>query len=241
MKPIHAAYTQEVYANLRPLHATWEPTQPLKIGDIGVLQGRAFRQQTHLDALLIEFSERRGGARPNLWFGSHGTTEIELKPEVVAAAGVLPQRASLELSFNSEGAVFFHAAQCESVFISDKKTLGRAVIDRFKRSDWDQKWVVVTEVVKAAATTIVISGQSDATLKLEAQATVPSLDLAESNLRFQVRSVARVDYQLISSNGLTPLIGLSKLQRSWFHQPEFGPSLAESEESDTAWRFVEIA
>jgi len=56
MKPVHEAYTREVYANLRPWHATWEPTQSVEIGQVGILQGRALRLQTHLDKLGIKFS-----------------------------------------------------------------------------------------------------------------------------------------------------------------------------------------
>src|SRR2546423_8916472 len=109
MKPIHAVYTYEVYANLRPLHATWEPTRHVAVGDIGFLDKRAFRRETGLAALGIGFSQRSATAKPNLWFGSHGSTEVEFNPEIAAAPGIAAQRASLELRFNSEGAVFFHA------------------------------------------------------------------------------------------------------------------------------------
>jgi hypothetical protein len=107
MKAIHAAYTQEVYANLRPLHATWEPTQTVRVGDVGILQNRAFRQQTDLRTLGIEFSIRNSTTRANIYFGSRGNTEMRLIPGITAISGLATQKASIELDFASEGAVFF--------------------------------------------------------------------------------------------------------------------------------------
>ena len=107
MNPIYVAYTHEIYANLRPFHATWEPTQSLKLGDVGFLDHRAFRRQTHLNAFEVTFAERSSDARPAIWFGSHGSTELEIKPAVKAAAGGIKQQASVNLTFNSEGATFF--------------------------------------------------------------------------------------------------------------------------------------
>jgi len=240
MKAIHTAYTQEVYANLRPLHATWEPTQPIRLGEVGILQGKSFRQQTHLQDLGIEVRQRLGSSRSSLWFGSNGTTNIQFKPAIAGAPGVVPVNASLELSFSSGGAVFFHAAKCTSTLISDKVSLKRDVLKRFQNSKWDPEWVVVTEAILAGSSTIAIAGQAGATLELEAQTSTPTVDLAEASLKFELRAVQRVGFQLISESGLTPLIGLSKLQRPLFSEAKFGPALAQGEQFEGEWDFTEI-
>lgn len=240
MKPVHAAYTQEVYANLKPLHATWEPTQPVQLGDIGLLEGRAFHQRSNLKSLGITFSDRAGGSRPSISFGSSGTTEIRLKPQITAPTGVVSQKAQLELSFYSKGSVFFHAVQCETVVISEIEKLQQIILDRFKRGEWNPKMVVVTKLIRANATTIAVAGQSGASLTLEAQGALPTLDLANAELRFQVQSASRINYQLISEAGLVPLISLSKLQRRLFGPSEFGPGLVEAQKNEEEWKFAEI-
>jgi hypothetical protein len=240
MKPIHAVYTHEVYANLRPLHATWEPTQSVSMGDVGFLDKRAFRRETHLGALGISFSQRGGTAKPNIWFGSHGSTDIEFKSEIAATPGIAAQRAGLELRFNSEGSVFFHAAKCESLGVDDKVFLKKQILDCFHRGAWDPDWVVITETITAAATTIAVASQSGAALKLEARAASPTADLTEVGITFGLKSFKHLDFHLVSEAGLTPLIGLSKVSRPWFQKPTFEPALAAEDDAISEFDFLEI-
>ena len=157
MNPIYVAYTHEIYANLRPFHATWEPTQSLKLGDVGFLDHRAFRRQTHLNAFEVTFAERSSDARPAIWFGSHGSTELEIKRR--ESRRWRYQTGSVNLTFNSEGATFFHAADCVSKNIEDQVGLRHSVLELFENGKWDPAWVVITETISASATTIAISGR----------------------------------------------------------------------------------
>jgi hypothetical protein len=242
MKPIYAAYTNEVYANLRPLHATWEPTQPVRLGDIGILNQRVFRQQSSLQTLGIQFTERRGAARPSIWFGSHGTTDLKLTPEIRTLSGLVTQQASLDIMFHCAGATFLHLAGCKSIIIDDKLALRRRVLDLFNNGKWKIPWVVITEVIEAQATTIAIAGHEDASIKLETAASPALIDLAQMSLRFQAKAMDRVDFQLISQSGLTPLFGLSKMSQSWLGEADFGPRLIgeEKSSSEDQWDFTEI-
>ena len=221
MKPIFVSYTHEVYANLRPLHATWEPTQTIRLGDIGLLDGRTFRHQTNLAALGIAFQITHGAPRPNIWFCSNGATEIQFRSAIAAAPGIAPQQAGLDLTFSSKGAVFFHAAGCEPSTIKDKVALGKAVTNCLNSGKWAYDWVVVTDLIKADHTTIAISGQKGARLSLDAAFASPTVDMSEVGR--QICS-SKSQTSWISVNfgmGLTPLIGLSRMSRYWMRGAEF--------------------
>jgi hypothetical protein len=239
MKAIHALYTHEVYAHLRPLHANWEPTQALKLGDVGYLDGRTFRQETSLGDLGIGFSTRVNRATANQVFASNGNADIVLKPEIRTTLGQIEQRASLEVSFSSKGATFLHVAQCESVTVSDKAKLGKKVLEAFNQRRWNPKWVVVTTAINSEATTLAIAGAKGAKLCLEAVGH-PSIDLNETSIRFEAKSQRQVGYQLVSEKGLTPLIALSMLTRPWFGGPQFQPALAGASGKEESWRFLDI-
>jgi hypothetical protein len=42
MRDVANAYTTVVYENLHPLYANWKPSQPVRLGDYGLLSGRLF-------------------------------------------------------------------------------------------------------------------------------------------------------------------------------------------------------
>ena len=71
--------------------------------------------------------------------------------------------------------------------------------------------VVVTEVVKAKSSTIIISNSKDAQINLIAKAeiTPKELNLANSDAKFQVLKKAKIATQIIASKGLTPLFRAS--------------------------------
>jgi hypothetical protein len=156
------------------------------------------------------------------------------------ATEMTPQKVSIALSFNCGGAIFFHAVGCESLNIKDPDGVGRQVMDKFRKNAWNLNWVVVMGVVRSAATTIAISGQEGAKLSLETGFTTsPTLDLADTALRLQLRSASGVNFHLVSAEGLTPLFLISRIQRPWFSKPEFGPALAEGGR-ETDWQFSEV-
>lgn len=250
MKPIFSAYTAEVYANLRPLHANWEPTQSVKLGDIGVMDGRVFRQQSHLDAVGITITSRSTSANPTMSFGSSGTTELSLTPEI-STNGIVSQRATMDVKFYTGGATFLHLANCRATAVADKSDLKKRVKSLFDRGEWDLRWVVVTSLIEADATTIAIAATDGASFQVEAATSAASqIDLADASLRFAVRSASKVGFQLVSAGGLTPLIGLSRLHRNFFSGTvDLRPGLAatidpdeipEPSAADEEWSFEEI-
>jgi hypothetical protein len=106
MGNIESIYTREVYANLRPLHANWEPSHPAALGDFGLLDGRRFVHQGNIQQFGIQFKILENPAKTQKIFSSSGTAEYSLVPGVKSAVGVIETSAKVEIGFSSADSVF---------------------------------------------------------------------------------------------------------------------------------------
>lgn len=215
MSSIAEIYTDVVYDNLKPLYANWEPGRPLELGDLGVMRDRTFSYLGNIRDLGITISERTDPASDHKFFASEGTTEVKLHSKgSVSIGGVANAKPMLEVNFSSKEAVFFNAADCSYTMIADKVGLGRAVMAKYKK-DWQREWVVVTDLVKAGATTVTVSGGKTASIVFEATGDVERINLADASIGLDIKSASNVGYQVVAEKSLVPLFGLCKIQSAF--------------------------
>jgi hypothetical protein len=76
---------------------------------------------------------------------------------------------------------------------------------------------VVTHVAEAGATTVVISGGKKAAISLEASSeAIEAIRLGEAGAALSVKSEKSIGLKTVTQQGLTPLVGLMKVQpRYW--------------------------
>src|SRR5262249_26921849 len=141
-------------------------------------------------------------------------------------------KATLEIGFSSEDAVFFNAAGCVFHSVAKKMALGKELMKRYAAGEWKREWVIITDIIKAGATTIVVSGGSNASIVLEATGDVNQIDLANADLGLAVKSSTNVGYQTVSAKGLVPLFGLCKIQRKFIIWKDFTPLAATGEAAE---------
>lgn len=211
-------YSNEVYDNLRPLYGNWEPGQPIELGDYGVLQGRIFVRLGSIKAMNIPFKPISEPRKSQKYFASSGSTSVSLNAAGSAAVpGGANVKASLKIDFTSERAVFFNAAECEYHMIDDKRSVGDNIMKLYKASPrkWKRDWVVVTDVIKAGATTVAISGGRTSSIVIEATGSEPTINLADASVGLAMKSASNVGYQVIAGQGLTPLLGLSGIKSNF--------------------------
>lgn len=219
MATIVEIYTGAVRANLKPLFANWEPGKPVELGDYGLLSGDAFIHIGNIKDLGMTFGVRDDTSTDRKFFSSAGSTEIRLHAKgATSLPGLLTAKATLEIHFGSKKGVFFNAAECRFSMIQDKAGVGREVMRRFKSGDWDRGWAVVTDLVRAGATTIAVSGADQASVVFEAAGDVEKINLADAATGLNVVAQKNVGYVVDAQSGLSPLVGLSKIQASflWF-------------------------
>lgn len=219
MSTIVEIYTEAVRQNLRPLFANWEPGKPVELGDYGTLVDDFLITVGNIRDLGITFGVSTDTTTDRKSFSSGGFTEIKLTAKGAAnVSGTINAKATLEINFGSKEAVFFNAAECKFSMIRDKAAIAREVMRRYNADKWERDWAVVTDIVEAGATTIVISGADNASVIFEASGDVQKIDLANASIGLNITNQKNVGYVIDAQNGLTPLIGLSKIQSTflWF-------------------------
>lgn len=212
-KHISQIYSDEIRNNLRPLFANWQPSQPVALGDFGKLEGNIFVRLGNVRQFGITFEEHSENRKDQQSFASKGSADIKFNAGGSApVGGTVNVKANLEVTFSSEDSVFFNAAECKYLMIADKVSLGEAVMERYHAKKWDRAWAVVTDVIKAGATTLAVSGSKASSIVFEATGNVPNINLADASIGLSIKSSRNVGYQVVAAEGLTPLIGLSKIK-----------------------------
>jgi hypothetical protein len=110
--------------------------------------------------------------------------------------------------------------------IEDKAALSAEIMKQFAAGTWDREWAVITDIVNAGATTIAVSGGTTSSVVFQASGNVPQIDLADASISFSVVSSSNVALQIAAEQGLSPLIGLSKIQHTFlFLGNKFSPAM----------------
>jgi len=214
MESIADIYTQAVRHHLHPLWANWDPSRPVKLGDFGILEDGIFERLSNVASLGIDIGKTiESDADDQKTFTSSDDVRVEITAAGQASANLpVTAKASMSVAFGSKHAAYFNAAGCDYVMVADKIALAKAVMTLLDAGKWSREWAVVTDLVPAKSTTVIISGAANAKIVLEASGSVPNINVANANVGLSVVSEANVGYQIVSSKGLIPLIGLSKVQ-----------------------------
>ena len=217
MATIQEVYTTTIHKNLKPFFANWEPGRPVELGDYGLIEGYSFTFLGNVKDMNIMFESRVNTRSDRKTFTSDSSTEVNMH-----AKSDKYLKATLEINFKSADAVFFNASECLYSMIADKPALGRSIMELHTRGNCNYSWAIITDVIKAGATTVAISSGASSSLVLEASET-EEINLADASAKLAVVSQKNVGFQVVGQAGLTPLIGLCKIQKPWIFGKEFNP------------------
>ncbi len=220
MALIEKQYLKEIYKGLG-YFATWSPGVTLKLGDIGVMDGNKFERESSLKEKGIEFEVREDDTPMNLQYSSAGNVVISLK-----AAGNLPPVAGCTLTkadagaiieFKNTSGVVFKANKILNPCIEDTHTLGKEIMRRYERREWEKEWKVITELAQAGSATIIISqgkgGKIE--LKAEGQINAANIDIADTDAKFHATHIENIHTQIIAKKGITPLFKVKGIKKKW--------------------------
>lgn len=223
MASVLRTYLTEVHHNLR-YRPTWLPGTPLRIGDVGVLEGGVFRQITDLTALGISYEVSKDPVPDaSLDFSSSGGVSIAIK-----AKGDLNQRfkalaqadAGALVEFSRAGAVVLQLRGVVADRVLDQAKLSRDLLHSMISNDeskrWLRDWVAVTDVVRAESASIFISSSADSRIELKASGTIAPSNLADASAGYTVASESAVSTKIIAQSGLTPLFRGARVNRKFF-------------------------
>jgi hypothetical protein len=232
-------YANEVSENLDFL-PTWPPDYDVKLGDVGVLEGRVFKRTDTLESLGIEnLRIRTGKGTQVLEFSSR--TGVETKWLVGGESAIEGLGGEVEINFSRDGAVFLRVGEHTLDQIESTDTLGKEIIRRYERGDWKRNRVIVTEVVKAASATILVSGNGSAGAKFKLDGSIPGGQALARGKLSQVLSFTGSFTTKIVGEGVSPLLrtcGLKGLFRTEF-RGRGKPGVVVGQPKDLGFRRVD--
>lgn len=216
---INQRYTRELRDNLN-YTATWLPNVSLSLGDIGVLSRHQFTHRTNLKNLNIPFTESVLGTGATYSYASSGTVTRHMK---LAGQAPLPGSALTELdagitlTFGKQHALVFLATDCRIKSIADQDPLKKAILDAYGANQWERNYVVVTELVVARSTSVIISEGSEGQYELKAKAgLVPTFEAMNVAGSFSLVHDSQISFNFLAKSSLTPLFRCLGLRLNWF-------------------------
>lgn len=200
--------------------ATWFPGIPLQIGDIGELKHNEFTYVSNLQNKGVDFTVRTDPSTGGLEHRSGGSVTMETKRVGEAA---IPQfniyygDAGVIIRFGSKKGVVFEADGVKHLFIEDVSSVDSAIAEAHKRGEWNNKWVVISDLVIADSATILIAQGKGATVALKATSDVTNVSLANLDANFEMTYANNMNTAILCRTGLTPLFKVRGIiKKQWF-------------------------
>lgn len=218
-------YVNGIRQKLKIYFAAWLPTEELRLGDVGILEGgfikkNFFKRITSLENLGISFKERADtsptpldlvsmrGATVNLKFQGEKNEEIPILPI---------DKAGISFSFNNMGTFVFQSAESYEPTIEDIATLQKQIIKEWEEKRWKDNWVVITKIVKVPYASYIISTSSDSEIVFETDVDLKKgiIDFGNAGINFTFKKQTGNVLKMIGAQNISPFFQLTKLKRHW--------------------------
>jgi hypothetical protein len=222
---IYDWYTKEILDQLN-YNATWLPTVQLAPGDVCDMHGNELRLVSRLKEFDIPHEVENGPVKTDISYSSAGSVSIQLKlsGDPPPAGSLLEvSDAGIAVSFSKSQAVVLRMADCTSKRLKSVQKVGEQVLARHNAGTWPNGYVVVTEIVTAGASTIIISSGDNAGVDLKAKAGIAAgaLSLASLDAGLEVKRESKIGAKFVAVPGLTPLVRVSGIQKKWLRPDQF--------------------
>jgi hypothetical protein len=219
-------YTREIRDNTNYL-ATWLPNVHVAPGQVGRITNNEF---TYVGTLTGDFKipvdTEDAPSQGDFEYYSAGAVKVtaKLAGEVPPQGSILAKiDAGINLAFSREHAVAFRAAKCRATRIRNQIDVGKAVLALHEKNEWPDDLVVVTEVITAGSTTILISSSSNASIDLRASGSVDikTVHIADVDAGLSVSNSSNMGIQTVAEGGLTPLMRTQGIQKRLLRSATF--------------------
>ena len=219
-------YLDHIYASSSGYRATWEPGTKLKIGDIIKLDKYGVCNVfSSLEEQGITPNIRSSHSSSNKDFTSGKGLDITLKGsgDTPKAGSVLAEGdAGFTIQFKSGKNIVFKISGYTEEQIVNLDAIEAAVIEKYKKGNWNKDLLIITNLITADSATIIISeqGNSAVDIKAAAQVKAAELELTNASLGFQFVGNKNTSTNILAQNSITPLYKAMGLKVSLFGKKE---------------------
>jgi hypothetical protein len=219
---LNTKYAKEIHDQYGYL-AAWLPTANMQVGDIGTIKDGIFEKTGNLKDLGISFTSQADPQTGDYEYASTNAVSIEFKAAGSApvAGGAAKADANVGISFTRPDAVLFQASGCKTLTLSDLPKVTDAILSQYRAGKWPSDWVVVTDVVSSAATTVLISSGTNAHIDLSVTGNLGTskASLANADAKFEITKSSAIGTRIVGAKKSTPLFKASGIKTSFFHDP----------------------
>jgi soluble P-type ATPase len=201
--------------------STWAPDKVLEIGQIGQLDRTGiFNVYTTLqkEGIPVEVSNDVSDTEMDYTSNDSVDVSIKLSGAIPAAGSVLANAdAGFQFTFKKENSVVFKTSGHKTHQIVNLAAITKKVLEKYKNDEWEKDWLIITELVVADTSTIIIGNSKNAGLELKANANVTAgqLKLTDASLGLTVAHEQGSTLKYITQNGLTPLYRVMGIRDPW--------------------------
>ncbi len=155
---LQAKYASVVARELRH-HAVWQPGDPVRLGDYGLLDGGRFSVQGNIaDDFEIVFETTRS-RKQEFAFRSDGVSESKGEANAKQPGAV----AELRVGFKRANSLYVSSP---TAFTEQMKGISKILSPLRDRPEWRPEWLVVTRVYHAGPAIILLSNSDGADVKI---------------------------------------------------------------------------
>jgi len=209
-----------IYARTR-YNMNWLPNTPLDIGDIGLFQDNVFEKRR---ALALEESGLVESKCTELAIDFTSGAEIGVVTKASADAPGLAVVAdgSVRITFGSQGGVMVKIRGNKIKSVVDFSKLKGQLLHLKRHHQFDRADTIVTEVIVAEVTSVLLASEKDAGIVLAAKSGMPLDDLwrPEAAACVSVRNAKGMACQIVSERNLVPLYKCHGLRRRFWSNEE---------------------
>jgi hypothetical protein len=216
-------YLREIFDKFK-MRAAWPPNAAVRLGDIGIMDAGQFLYRTSLREQEILFRADDPGSPASYKHMTEGAVSLTFKANgqaPIAGSAILQAAAGVTVGFSREDAVYFQAEGAVVERIADQGHMELMILDNYRQGLWNRDWVVVTEVVRASACTVLISGSRSSVIELEVAGPVvsPGVSLADLSAGVLLRAQRDMATSVIAATATTPLFLVRQVRKKLLRSP----------------------
>ena len=203
--------------------ANFPPSRPIEIGAYGVIERGYFKRYGNIKEKFGIAYEILPDESPSYeTFKSEGSVGITFGAKGDTGVGGVPLvKAQVCFSFSAEKSLFFSAANVRYLQMKDLATVGEKLIALYKNDLWKKKYVLVSTVLDAGTTLILISGSDQCNVVFEAKSEeIKAIDLSNAGIEIGFKTSSKVSYEILSP-GCQLGFSLTRVYNPLFAGPDY--------------------
>ena len=207
---------------------TWLPGDVITLGMVGTRIGPKFRNIKILTKYGIPFDTEMGQGMPDMNYRSRFGVTVKGKAagEKIRDSTIPVANAGLIISLGFDGSYIFNLRDCVQRNIQDREGLGRKILERYYKKDWNFDSMIIDSVVEAQKSLIVVSERMFTKAEIAVKGATPTIGQVTDWTVEVVSEICNAGVIYIRSNKpSTPLYSLMKIKDSWIERITNGPEI----------------